>query len=71
MIEVFKTNVDNMLRAGEIVRSIHRSFAHYEACFDLDDCDRILRIKTVGSVDNAGVISLLAEQGYSAEALPD
>jgi hypothetical protein len=71
MVEVFKTNVDCMQRATEIVGCIHRMFTKCEASFDLDDCDRILRIKAAGAVDNVQVINLLAERGFSAEVLPD
>jgi hypothetical protein len=72
MIEVFKTDVTERHIANMLVDRIHAIFRHYKANFDLDDCDNILRIKSnEDAVQNASLISLLQEFGYSAEALPD
>ncbi len=46
MVEIFKTNVNTKRQANGILKVLH---AHLPAChfnFDLDDCDRILRVQT-------------------------
>ncbi len=72
MIEVFKTNVHNRQDAGMLIEQIHRSFIHYEANFDLEDCDRILRVKCLsGVIQPALLIDFLKDRGFDAEVLPD
>lgn len=72
MVEVFKTNVFDVLDADKLVLLIHQNFNYYQANFDLDDCDRILRIKTESElIDSLSVISLLKKNGFNAEVLID
>src|SRR4051812_26843892 len=72
MVEVFKTNVADALDAHVLLHHIHQAFMHYKANFDLDDCDRILRVKcSAGFVDPVLIINLIKELGFQAEVLPD
>jgi hypothetical protein len=72
MVEVFKTNVKERMHANMLIEQIHKVFTGYKANFDLDDCDRILRVKsTMGPVDSCRLIHLLQELGFKAEILPD
>lgn len=72
MVEVFKTNVEDCEHAGVLLDRIHTSFAFYRANFDLDDCDRILRVECkTGVVDAEGIVQLLDEYGYEGEVLED
>lgn len=72
MIEVFKTNVKDPRHAHLLIHQIQKSFRHYQAHFDLDDCDNILRIKSMDdNIPPARVISLLHDHGFQAEVLPD
>lgn len=72
MIEVFKTNVDNAGRAHTLVQQIHRAFPGYKANFDLDDCDRILRIACINGVVNLAMLTgFLQRLGVHAEVLTD
>ena len=71
MVEVFRTNVEDEDHAGLIVTEIQKTFPTYFANFDLEDCDRILRIKTNVKVDTEALINLLSTLGYDAEVLPD
>jgi hypothetical protein len=43
-VEVFKTNVADPNQAKWLVDQIERNFTGCKVNFDLDDCDRILRI---------------------------
>ncbi len=72
MIEVFKTNVRARSHANMLVSQIHHAFGDYEANFDLDDCDNILRIKSAtGNIQSSGLIALLKDFGFDAQILDD
>lgn len=72
MIEVFKTNVHDADHAAILIGRIHSLFAGHEAIFDLDDCDRILRVHCPGGpVQSVGLIHFMADAGFHAEVLPD
>ncbi len=72
MVEVFKTNVENHAEANMLLHEIHKSFAGHEANFDLEDCDKILRVKCKeGIVEPSLFASLLSRFGFHAEVLPD
>ena len=45
MIEIFKTNVENEDQAKNLFALLHVQIPAAEINFDLEDCDRILRIK--------------------------
>ena len=72
MVEVFKTDVNHRTHANMLVEQIHKAFTGYKANFDLDDCDRILRVKSFnGAVESRGLIELFRTLGFRAEVLPD
>ena len=45
MIEVFKTNVETANDANNIVRALLQHFPSSRINFDLQDCDKILRVE--------------------------
>ncbi|MCS4434585.1 hypothetical protein [Aquiflexum gelatinilyticum] len=70
IIEVFKTNVHSIDEALSLVALIQCAFLEVKANFDLDDCDRILRVE--GCMEVIGKIPLfMKEKGYECFALPD
>ena len=70
MIEVFKTNVNDPDQAKRLIETIHASFANVQANFDLDDCDKILRVKsTEDDIDPMAFTTLLGDWGFRAEVL--
>jgi hypothetical protein len=72
IVEVFKTNVDDPFHAGVLIDLIHKTFTGYTANFDLEDCDRILRVKCAsGSIQSVTLIKLLGHLGCQAEILSD
>ncbi len=72
MIEVFKTNVNERNEANRLVEQIHENFEGHQANFDLEDCDKILRVKSAtGSIQVSRLITLLNDFGFHAEVLPD
>jgi hypothetical protein len=69
MIEVFKTNVQEMEQSKMIVGKLLEHFPNSIINFDLEDCDKILRIHAV-SISNHHIIELLNSYGYHCEPLP-
>ena len=72
MIEVFKTSVTSQRQAEILVTALQKVFPEYSANFDLDDCDRILRVANKGgTVFAEDVIYFLKGFDFHAEVLPD
>jgi hypothetical protein len=72
MIEVFKTNVEHSFHADMLVDEIHQTFSDYSANFDLEDCDKILRVENSdGVIEPSALIDLLKNFGFYAEVLAD
>jgi hypothetical protein len=72
MVEVFRTNVEAREHADMLIHHIRAAANQYCVNFDLDDCDRILRIQCdTGMVKADVIIELLKDFGFSAEVLPD
>lgn len=55
MVEVFKTNIDCETVANEVMMDLQTIFPAYKINFDLDDCDRIMRIES----ENISVSAIL------------
>lgn len=73
MIEIFKTNVDNQLIALQIINAILLVFPTANANFDLEDCDRILRISSDTNsyqIDKT-VVEIIQSKGFAAKVLAD
>ncbi|MEO6177475.1 MAG: hypothetical protein ABIP27_20145 [Flavobacterium circumlabens] len=68
MIEVFKTDVQETEQSKMIVMNLLEHFPDSVINFDLEDCDKILRIHAV-SISNRTIIALLNSYGYHCEVL--
>lgn len=68
MVEIFKTNVTDSVQAGLVLQLLKVQWPQYMANFDLEDCDRILRIES-DSVEHEKILSLMHLQGYVCEVL--
>jgi len=72
MIEIFKTNVTNHSIAVKISELICLYFGGHSASFDLEDCDKVLRVQSDhGLVPSQTIIRLLQRMGFCAEILTD
>jgi hypothetical protein len=72
LVEVYRTTVDNRPEADRLLRQLRRHFPTYRIHFDLDDCDRVLRVETFGEPPPSDFIaSLLWQNGYYCEPLLD
>lgn len=70
IVKVFKTDVQDQRVAGHIVLFLQRFFSYYRINFDLDDCDKVLRIESQQEpVEEAEIQLLLAKCGHYCEPL--
>ncbi len=69
-VEIFKTSVRTFRDAEKLVNFLLLRFPHYKVNFDLDDCDRILRIETTqNDIDKNQISNLLKNHGYDCFSL--
>jgi|JI7StandDraft_1071085.scaffolds.fasta_scaffold695799_2 hypothetical protein len=71
IIEIFQTNVDSESIAQTILTEINNLFPELVVNFDLEDCDRILRLVTPSYDFVPKVSAILVDSGYQCEVLPD
>ena len=72
MVEVFKTNITRSDQAKRVIDRINATFAHCKATFDLEDCDRILRVEYHEEmICPDDLLKMVQSLGYEAEILPD
>lgn len=68
MVEVFRTNVNCQEEARMIIRLLLKNFPASCINFDLEDCDRILRIEDQ-FVSPEKTIALMQGYGFSCNVL--
>lgn len=70
-IGVYKTTVENRSNAKSIVKSIREQFPDCDVSFDLEDCDKVLRVESWnGFVNEAKIQTILQSRGFRMEKLP-
>lgn len=68
IVEIFKTNVQEESDRDYIITVIQNQFPDYKINFDLEDCDKILRIEGVDlQYDN--VVDYVSRLGYTCVRL--
>jgi hypothetical protein len=68
MIEVFKTNVEAVNDASNLVQMLLHHFPGSRINFDLQDCDRILRVEGKDFCAHQ-VMMLVSKNGFHCEIL--
>ncbi|MCE7862908.1 MAG: hypothetical protein DYG99_05120 [Bacteroidetes bacterium CHB5] len=68
MVEVFKTDVSRKNQANDIVTDLQHEFPNLKINFDLNDCDRILRVEGQHILVEQ-IISRMREQNHVCELL--
>jgi hypothetical protein len=68
MVEVFRTNVLHRERAEQLVSILCGQFAFSRISFDLEDCDKILRVEGK-QICAETIIEILSKHGLECEVL--
>ena len=69
-VGVFVTNVSHKGQAEAIKTALHNHFRGLSVSFDLEDCDRVLRIEHYG-VLSSEIIDLVRKLGFKCDELRD
>jgi len=67
-VEIFKTDVVKKNQAEKILLILNNHFPHFKINFDLDDCDKILRVEGE-RIAVEKIIALLHQQKILCEQL--
>ncbi|MDB4926527.1 hypothetical protein [Mucilaginibacter sp.] len=68
VVEVFKTNVEEIKLSELLIQQLLNHFPDSRVNFDMEDCDKILRIEAEAIVPEK-IIEVLNANGYSCEVL--
>ncbi|MEX0610029.1 MAG: hypothetical protein WD016_07280 [Balneolaceae bacterium] len=69
-IKVYKTNVNDKIKARILIDAINRQYSKSVVSIDLEDCDKVLRVEnSIFEVDEDGVKKIVQSFGYIAEDL--
>ena len=69
MVEIFKTDIRELQVAHKVILQLREHFPEAKINFDLEDCDRILRVEST-SVETQKIINLLHQSGHQSELIP-
>ncbi len=69
MVEVYKTNVRSQKQAIKVMEAIHSTFSGLMVNFDLQDCDKILRVQNINSAAATEVEMLVNNLGFRCSIL--
>jgi hypothetical protein len=70
MVDVFKTNVQHAEQANRLVLILNEYFPNSKINFDLEDCDKILRVQHQG-ISTPEISIVLRDLGYDCVPLQD
>ncbi len=68
MVEIFKTSIESREQSETVKQDLLNLFPTAKINFDLDDCDRILRIED-HEIFPQVVLNLLSHKGFQIEIL--
>lgn len=63
IVEIFKTNVQKDTDKNHVTASIQNQFPNHKINFDLEDCDKILRVEG-NPLDSKSIIQYVNSLGY-------
>ena len=63
MVEIFKTNVQEATQASTLIALLLQHFPDSTINFDLEDCDKVLRVEGAGLIAEK-VVALVEAKGY-------
>lgn len=68
-ISIFKTSIENESMSFKLISLLLEKCFHIKVSFDLDDCDRILRIESLEPISEITLIELAKEIKVDLEVL--
>ena len=72
IVEIFKTDVSDHSTGKMIVNALAKYFPSYTINFDLDDCDKILRVESInGNVEVNSIIEIVRLHSVDIDLIPE
>lgn len=68
MVEIFKTNVVKIKQSKMLIKQLKNSLPKSKISFDLNDCDKILRVEGV-DIESETIIEFLILNGFQCQIL--
>lgn len=68
MVEIFKTNVYDVMEAEQIITLLNQHFPAFMINFDLHDCDKILRVKG-DTIPVNEIVDIVSSNGFHCSVL--
>ncbi len=68
MVEVFKTNVQRKGDVKTLLLILNEYFPRYKINFDLEDCDKILRVEG-NNISTEAIVTILTSNSYQCVVL--
>lgn len=68
MVEIFQTNVYDVMDAEQIIALLSQQFPAFMINFDLQDCDKILRVKG-DSIPVTEIVNIVSANGFHCRVL--
>ena len=68
MVEVFKTNVHKEVEAARLLNELDQYFPCFRSNFDLEDCDKILRVEGLDIMPGK-IMEVLHANGFHCSVL--
>lgn len=68
MIEVYRTNIEDDNEAAAIAVSLLKEFPYLKINFDLEDCDKIMRVQGT-FIPCKQIRSMVSDNGYECSIL--
>ena len=68
IVEIFKTNVQETCQAKEFIVLLMKQFPGIKANFDLNDCDKILRVVSENTAPSE-IITFVNVNGFECKVL--
>jgi hypothetical protein len=68
MVEIFKTNVGKASESKTLLQKLLKHFPEHKINFDLNDCDKILRVQGT-TISSEKIIQLLIRENYQCIVL--
>lgn len=66
MVEIFKTSVAKKSQAKKVLNVLSKTVPEHFINFDLDDCDRILRVEC-DMIEHEKIVELVQRCGFTCE----
>jgi len=67
IVEIFKTDVSTISDANSIIKKLRMHFPSFRINFDLNDCDKILRLEAKSDIEIDKIVKIVKNLNFKIE----